>query len=299
MKSGTSIPNLSWNWKPFTKSVETADISEDKVRTHRSNSQKRQNNPLDEISEDSYKTICLGDMSTMKSPMYHNITLSQTQHWMRLEEAILEIFERSGPLLLRSGSLVSIHEHVRHLLDSNIGSFVYDRYNRHILKKGMAILRQKLVLKANLIDGLCDIWVQFYSNILPALDSILYRVKAKCGLTVRQTTLIAFRDEMIFETSFEDKLKDLSVYECYPPSKNKIHIELLTALTISPYMGYKGLYLEHDISEVAVPSREPHLNAKRKSIDLLSRSLSRPLTMQPKQLETLKELFATAIKKIN
>jgi len=181
-RSGTSIPNLSWNWKPLRKSVDITDTKdEDKVRIHRSNSQKRHICPLDEISADSYQTICLGNMSTsaLRNPFYNTITTSQTQHWLRLEEAILELFERSGPVLLRAGTLIGIHEHVRHLLDSNIGSFVYDRYNSHMLKKGMTILRERLNLMPNIIDGLCDIWTQFYSNILPNLDSILFRVKAK------------------------------------------------------------------------------------------------------------------------
>ncbi|XP_054159470.1 proline-rich protein 5-like [Oppia nitens] len=323
-KNKTSLSNIK-NWRHLRKSVDATNTSVDstannnnnnssnevKARTQRSNSQKRLTfSPFEDISPEYNRTICLGNISVVSS----GVSISQAHDWLGLENTVIQVFEGSGVVLLNANQLSDVHRNVKNLLDSNIGSFVYDRYKSQMLKKGMTLLKERVNLMTNLMDGLSNIWIHFYTNILPTLDAILYRVKPKCGLTVRQTTLIEFRDEVIFETHFENKLKELvtenkiiptdikqmllvlqSICECFPPSKNKIHIESLTALAISPYMAYKGLYVNYNISEPTVPSREPHLNAKRKSIDLLARSLSRPLTMQPKQLETLNELFASAI----
>ena len=337
-RKSTSIPNFSLNWKPLRKSLETSDSNKRKSSApspvigvgsaatspltvrgdtvcHSTATQRRPFNTDLETSTDAYQTICngyIGNISQFKSLM----SSKSSNDWLSLEKVILDVFNETGQVLLGAGTLATVHENVRNLLESNIGSFVYDRYQSQMLKKGMALIRDRVTDGYDLIDSLCDNWRQFYSNILPALDCILFRVKAKCGLTIRQTTLVAFRDEVIFKTSFEEELNQLvnqnrdvpqdikhmllvlqSIYECYPPSKYKTHIEALTALVISPYMGYKGLYLDYKNNEPEIPSREPVLNAKRKSIDLMCRAGSRPLTMQPKQLETLNELFASAIRK--
>lgn len=311
-RKGTSIPNFSLNWKPLRKTLDNNSTDEYKDLIRSTGVQRRPFNKDIEVNSECYQTICLGNISQTQ---FKSSISSQSRDWNGLEKAILDVFKESGQVLLRTTSLAAIHENVRSLLDSNIGSFVYDRYKSQMLKKGMALLRDKINSCDYFMEGLSEHWTQFYSNILPALDCILFRVKAKCGLTIRQTTLIAFRDEVIFKTSFEENLNILvkekksipsdikhmllvlqSIYESYPPTRNKTHIEALTALVISPYLGYKGLYLNFDNSEPAVPSREPQLNAKRKSIDLGARG-SRPLTMQPKQLETLNELFASALRK--
>ena len=317
-RKGTSIPNSSLNWKPLRKLLDSTDLrSNNSVKEVRSSSvQRRSIHSSADLSHShsNYQTICLGDVNQTQ---FKSSISSQSQDWIGVENAVLEVFQESGAILLRSDTLANVHENVRNLLESNIGSFVYDRFKSQMLKKGMAILRDKINGSHHFMDGLCQLWSQFFSNILPALDCILFRVKSKCGLTIRQTTLIAFRDEIIFKTSFEENLNYLvnqrkaissdirhmllvlqSVYESYPPTKNKTHIEALTALLISPYMGYKGLFIDYDNKEPVVVSREPMLNAKRRSIDiLLSQSGSRPLTVQPKQLETLNELFASAIRK--
>lgn len=344
-KKSSSIPNFSVNWKPLRKSLETSDsykrkssapapigtasslgsvssgpdaLQRDAVCRSTAIQRRAFNADLD-MSTDAYQTICngyIGNISQFKSLMSSS---KSSNDWLSLEKVILDVFNETGQVMLGAGTLAAVHENVRNLLDSNIGSFVYDRYQSQMLKKGMAVIRDRVLNGYDLITCLCDNWQQFYSNILPALDCILFRVKAKCGLTVRQTTLVAFRDEVILKTSFEEELNRMvnqdrdvspdirhmllvlqSVYECYPPSKNKIHIEALTALVVSPYQGYKGLYLNHKNTEPEVVSREPVLNAKRKSIDMMCRAVgvgSRPLTMQPKQLETLNELFASALRK--
>ncbi len=118
----------------------------------------------------------------------------------------MELFNKSGEVLLPSGVLATIHQHVRNLLDSNIGSFVYDRYKVgiifrprkrfHFYKKnnilvlvsyfffqsrmlcrGMSILKDRINANQDFIEGLGEIWDYFFSTILPALDCILFRVK--------------------------------------------------------------------------------------------------------------------------
>jgi hypothetical protein len=59
----------------------------------------------------------------------------------------VELFTKSGEVLLPNGALATIHQHVRNLLDSNIGSFVYDRYkvciiSKKFLKKTLQFLKK-------------------------------------------------------------------------------------------------------------------------------------------------------------
>ena len=85
------------------------------------------------------------------------------------------------------------------------------------------------------------------------------------------------------------------VMDTYPPNKNKLRMESVAASVTSPFMGYKGWY-EGDPKEPKIRSSEPGLNADRR-ISTEHRRVSRPFSVQPKQMETLNELFLNALKK--
>ncbi|OTF81900.1 hypothetical protein BLA29_012393 [Euroglyphus maynei] len=50
-----------------------------------------------------------------------------------------------------------------------------------------------------------------------------------------------------------------SVYERYPPSENRLKIEKIAALVITPYIGYLGIYENHNQTPV-IRSKEPDNN---------------------------------------
>ncbi|XP_022237986.1 proline-rich protein 5-like [Limulus polyphemus] len=85
-----------------------------------------------------------------------------------------------------------------------------------------------------------------------------------------------------------------NVNDTFPPNKNKLRLESLLARVIVPFLGFKGLY--YGESEPVVESSEPELIARRRSSDG-SRRISRPLSIQPQQVDTLNEMFLKAIRK--
>ncbi|KAM7308436.1 proline-rich protein 5-like [Ixodes scapularis] len=89
-----------------------------------------------------------------------------------------------------------------------------------------------------------------------------------------------------------------NVSDSYPPTKTKLKLESLLARLVSPFLGFQGLYLQGH-PEPVIKSSEPEIAARRKSADgvPLPRKLSRPMSSQPRQIETLHELFLTALRK--
>lgn len=85
------------------------------------------------------------------------------------------------------------------------------------------------------------------------------------------------------------------IMDTFPPSKSKLRMETITASVVSPFMGYKGVYENYDNRLPVVTSSEPELNAVHRQQDM--RRISRPLSVQPKQMETLNELFMSALRK--
>ncbi|XP_063232515.1 uncharacterized protein LOC134536642 [Bacillus rossius redtenbacheri] len=81
------------------------------------------------------------------------------------------------------------------------------------------------------------------------------------------------------------------VTECYPPSDKRLRLERLVALCVSPYLGYRGLYLD-GCPEVAVPSRELDVARLRRPSVADPGRLTRPLSTSAAKVETLGDLFA-------
>ncbi|XP_076337807.1 proline-rich protein 5-like isoform X6 [Tachypleus tridentatus] len=83
-----------------------------------------------------------------------------------------------------------------------------------------------------------------------------------------------------------------NVKDQYPPCKNKLKLESLVAKVVTPFLGFTGLY--YDGEGPVVLSKEPQLVTRQRLSDG-GRRISRPFSLQPKQLETLNEMFLSAL----
>ncbi|XP_076324338.1 proline-rich protein 5-like [Tachypleus tridentatus] len=231
--------------------------------------------------------------------------------WDVLQKATVGLFQRQKPVL-EAGELAKLHETIRKLQNSYAGPFIYEYYKQKILSKGMDILRERIRQSKGrrLMRSLEEVWENTFVNILPLLDAVFFLVKTREGFTIRQTTLAAFRDKVVLKLNIEDALftetaevpsgvKHMllilyNVNDAFPPNKNKLRLEPLLARTVVPFLGFKGLYCGKPIP--SIESSEPQLIARRRSSDG-GRRISRPLSIQPSRLDTLNEMFLTALRK--
>lgn len=245
------------------------------------------------------------------SPLAGN--LPKNRDWIRIQRAIQNLF-RSRYAPLEPGELAVLHEKVRALSTSKAAPFIYDSYKREIevcLTSLLQPLRQSD--RRCLLSTLSEEWKNIFTHVLPTLDIILYAVKGKGRMTVRQTFLVAFRDTVLTKLDLEELLEEpkgdmpqgikhmlliiYNVADTYPPSKSRLKLEGLVARVVSPFLGFLGLY-EGD-AQPTIKSSEPEHAGRKKSGDgaPVTRKISRPMTTQPRQIETLSELFLTALRK--
>lgn len=241
-------------------------------------------------------------------------SLPKNRDWLRLQQTIRELF-KDKYVPLKDGEMALLHEKIRTLSNSKAGPFLFDSFKREV-EVCFAGLLQKLQAepREKLLDVLSSEWENLFRHVLPTLDMILYVVKGKGSTTVRQAFLVAFRDVVVTKLDLEDLLsaesRDLvpelikhmlfilyNVNDSYPPSKTKLKLEGLLARIVVPFLGFQGLY--EGGPEPTIKSAEPEVAARRKSADgvPLPRKLSRPMSSQPRQIETLHELFLTALRK--
>ncbi|CAH1784546.1 unnamed protein product [Owenia fusiformis] len=110
-----------------------------------------------------------------------------------------------------------------------------------------------------LLERLGDSWDYFFREILPLLQAILHPIEIK-KYSVRQATLLEFRDTVLFNSNLEvyleseepllisSALKQMllvlqAIPDGSPPSENYKRLERLTAKYIVPYLGLQGLYI--------------------------------------------------------
>ncbi|XP_022246929.1 proline-rich protein 5-like [Limulus polyphemus] len=246
-----------------------------------------------------------------EQPPWQRAISGRKNDWDVLQKATVGLFQRQKPVL-EAGELAKLHETIRKLQNSYAGPFIYEYYKQKILSKGMSILRDRIRQSKGkrLTRSLEEVWGNIFVDILPLLDAILFLVKTREGITIRQTTLAAFRDQVVLKLNIEDALSSeaaevplgvkhmllilYNVNDVFPPNKNKLRLESLLARTIVPFLGFKGLYCGNSMP--LIESSEPQLIAKRRSNDG-GRRISRPFSIQPCQLDTLNEMFLTALRK--
>ncbi|XP_077513859.1 proline-rich protein 5-like isoform X1 [Amblyomma americanum] len=255
--------------------------------------------------------IGLAKYSTQTSA---RVSLPKNRDWLRLQQTIRNLFKTKN-VPLEPGEMAVLHEKIRTLISSKAGPFLFDSFKREI-EVCFAALLQRLqeVPRENLLQVLSSEWENLFRHILPTLDMILYVVKGKGSISVRQAFLVAFRDIVVTKLDLEDLLNTdagyvvpdgirhmllilYNVSDSYPPTKTKLKLEGMLARILNPFLGFQGLY--EGTPEPTVKSAEPEVASRRKSADgvPLPRKLSRPMSSQPRQIETLHELFLTALRK--
>ncbi|KAL4233125.1 Proline rich 5 like [Mactra antiquata] len=174
-----------------------------------------------------------------------------------ISAAVVHLFQKKK---LQENELPTLQESVRNLMTTDAGPLVYDYYKDKLMKKGMVILREKIKQETgvSLLDKLGEQWEYLYTEILPTLQALLYPVKTK-HLTVRQVTLLEFRNTVVLKLPVKDAIKGLKEGETVPSSilqmllvlhglnetpctDNSLELEKLVAKVSSPCLGRLGLY---------------------------------------------------------
>ena len=80
-----------------------------------------------------------------------------------------------------AAKLPVLNDKLSQLSHSEVGPFLGEFYQNHVLKKCMIILRQELVEEKGetLIKKLATVWSQFYTSILPTLQAIFAPVQVE------------------------------------------------------------------------------------------------------------------------
>ncbi|KAJ6221166.1 hypothetical protein RDWZM_006978 [Blomia tropicalis] len=200
------------------------------------------------------------------------------------------MFKNEGHL--EDGKLRKTHEIVKSILESNFSTLVFDRFKSQLLPQAMAIIKSKIDSgKTNYIETLKQTWEVLYKQILPTLDCMLHQIETPKGLSLRKASLIVFRDHVLLVEPLEERLRSeiengtkicdtiihmiltvQDVCECFPPSKNKLEMERICALVVSPFLGYRGLFVNGDNTNPIVRSNEPELHAKPRSLEPITNS---------------------------
>ncbi|XP_075742800.1 cytochrome P450 2F5 isoform X5 [Rhipicephalus microplus] len=206
--------------------------------------------------------------------------LPKNRDWLRLQHAIRRLFKNKDSCL-EPGEMAALHEKIRTLASSKAGPFLFDSIKHEIEVCLTAFLRKLQVVPRNkLLDSLSSEWENLFRHILPTLDMILYVVKGKGSMTVRQAFLVVFRDAVVTKLDLEDLINEetrlevpegirhmllilYNVSDSYPPSKTKLKLEGLLARLLVPFLGFQGLY--EGTPEPTVKSAEPEVAARRKS----------------------------------
>ncbi|XP_055790906.1 proline-rich protein 5-like isoform X1 [Salvelinus fontinalis] len=166
-----------------------------------------------------------------------------------VQTAVIKVFQGGG---LQANELYTLNESIRWLLKTELGSFITEYFQNQLLTKGLSHILEKI----RLYEGdsqlliLSEMWIRFFTAILPTLQAIFYPVQGQ-ELTVRQMALLGFRDLVLLKLSLEDLLPIATVppaitqmllilqgiHESNGPSQEYYQLEGLVETVISPYLG--------------------------------------------------------------
>ena len=109
---------------------------------------------------------------------------------------------------------------------------MYEWYQESILKRGMIILREDIKERSgrSLLNRLSDIWIRFYGTILPMLQAVFYTI-ATHGLTIRQLTLLHFRDVVVLKTKVDEAV--CSDPRCVSQALRQMFLVLLVSIFVT------------------------------------------------------------------
>ncbi|XP_060743357.1 proline-rich protein 5-like [Tachysurus vachellii] len=210
-----------------------------------------------------------------------SLQLSNASIWNSVQSAVIKVFEGGG---LQTNELYSLNESIRWLQRTELGSFITEYFQDQLLNKGLAHMLEKIHLheEENCLQALSEMWVTFFTEILPTLQAIFYPVQGQ-ELTVRQMALLGFRDQVLLKLSLENMLHTTSypppivqmllilqgIHEPSGPSKEYYLLEQLVDMVISPYLSNylhkshrgspSGCHLENSSLETAPYVGQPEI----------------------------------------
>ncbi|XP_072529834.1 proline-rich protein 5-like isoform X2 [Salminus brasiliensis] len=190
------------------------------------------------------------------------LQLSNASVWNSVQTAVIKVFQGGG---LQNNELYSLNESIRWLQRTELGSFITEYFQDQLLTKGLAHILEKIQNHEdeNWLQALSEMWVAFFTEILPTLQAIFCPVQGQ-ELTVRQMALLGFRDLVLMKLPLENMLQTASyppaiiqmllilqgIHESSGPSKEYYLLERLVDMVISPYLS-NYLYISHRDSSSA------------------------------------------------
>lgn len=173
--------------------------------------------------------------------------------WVYVQAAMTRLFQL-GKYPDLTNDLPILNEKLVKLSKSNVGPFLGEFYQDQLLKKCMIILRQAVKEEKDgiLLEKLSQIWVQFYTSILPTLQAFFAPIQVK-GLSFRALTLLSFRDVVLLKTAIRSALDSadtvspeikqmllvLQSIHKTPSTEQYGQLQLLVSKVIHPYLAQK------------------------------------------------------------
>ncbi|XP_059831450.1 proline-rich protein 5-like isoform X1 [Hypanus sabinus] len=211
--------------------------------------------------------------------------LGSNKAWNSVHKAVIKVFQGGS---LQDNELYSLNENIRQLLKSELGPFITDYFQNHLLSKGLILMEEKMRVceGENLLEALTRIWDHFFTEILPMLQAIFYPVQGK-ELTIRQMALLGFRDLVLLKANLEQVLHQRhndvppsitqmllvlqGAHEPKGPTEEYIQLEHLVQLVVSPYLGlYELLPRDRSIANTVCLLDRRFAGPKSKAVDALT-----------------------------
>ncbi|XP_051545144.1 proline-rich protein 5-like isoform X2 [Myxocyprinus asiaticus] len=205
------------------------------------------------------------------------LQLSNASVWNSVQTAVIKVFQGGG---LQANELYTLNESIRWLLRTELGSFITEYFQDQLLNKGLTYILEKIQLYngEDCLQALSEMWVRFFTEILPTLQAIFYPVQGQ-ELTVRQMALLGFRDMVLLKLPLETMLHSNSypspitqmllilqgIHEPNGPTQEYFLLERLVDMVISPYLG-NYLYMSQSNSSAdqskhfKLVNNTPHLS---------------------------------------
>ncbi|XP_067849769.1 proline-rich protein 5-like [Heptranchias perlo] len=211
--------------------------------------------------------------------------LGSNRAWNSVQKAVIKVFQGGS---LQDNELYSLNENIRQLLKSELGPFITDYFQNHLLSKGLILMEEKVRIceGEKLLEALTRNWDNFFTEILPMLQAIFYPVQGQ-ELTVRQMALLGFRDLVLLKVNLEQVLHQphtnvppsitqmllvlQGAHEPKGPSEEYIQLERLVQLVVSPYLGTHGLLpRDRNIANTVCILGRRFASTRSKMVDFLS-----------------------------
>uniref|UniRef100_A0A8C6WEL2 Si:ch211-147k10.5 n=1 Tax=Neogobius melanostomus TaxID=47308 RepID=A0A8C6WEL2_9GOBI len=177
------------------------------------------------------------------------LQLSNTSAWNSVQSAVMKVFQGGD---LQPNELYSLNESIRCLLKTEMGSFITDYFQNQLLTRGLSEVLDQIQLMPGeeQLDALSVVWERFFTETLPTLQAIFYPVQGQ-ELSVRQMSLLAFRDLVLLKLHLEDTLGTAAsvppaftqmllvlqgIHEPGASTQEYFELERLVEIVVSPYL---------------------------------------------------------------